>query len=261
MCEAVQHHVVADVDDGRDVRRRDDAHEPGEHPGGPDAAAQGHQHAASIGASGRRTVPARPWYHRRPPCQCASPRIGTRPWCRVLREAARVNGDVEAYVEPDGRGRPAQPHLRRVGPGRRRRGRPPGPPRRRQGRRRLPAAALVASTTPCSTPRCSASGRSRRASTPAWGPARWPPSWSGPRRCSLVVDPEAAPLPTSRACDVVEPRRGRGRGGPGSRRTAGPSWLRTIRWPWSGPAGPPASPRGRSSTTPTWPRWPGAPTC
>ena len=37
-----------------------DAHEPGEHPGGPDAAAQGHQHAASIGAPGRAALPAAP---------------------------------------------------------------------------------------------------------------------------------------------------------------------------------------------------------
>ena len=39
---------------------RDDADEPGEHSSGPDAAAQGHQHVASIGAPGRRAVPAAP---------------------------------------------------------------------------------------------------------------------------------------------------------------------------------------------------------
>jgi acyl-CoA synthetase (AMP-forming)/AMP-acid ligase II len=42
----------------------------------------------------------------------------------VLRAAAVVNADVEAYVEPATADRPpAPPHLRRVGPGRRRRGR------------------------------------------------------------------------------------------------------------------------------------------
>ena len=52
--QAVQDHVVRHVDDPRDVGGRHDAHEPREHPSGPDAAAQGHQHDASIGAPDRR---------------------------------------------------------------------------------------------------------------------------------------------------------------------------------------------------------------
>src|SRR5208283_505514 len=100
--QAVQDHVVADVDDGGDVVRWQDALQPREHPGGPDAAAQGHQHGASIGASGRGSfrrplVPSPPAMPERIP----SDRHGTV--VTVLREAARVNGQVEAYVEPAGR--------------------------------------------------------------------------------------------------------------------------------------------------------------
>ena len=106
MCEAVQHHVVADVDDGGDVGGRHDAHEPGEHSSGPDAAAQGHQHVASIGAPGRGPfrlplVPSPPAMPVRIPSDQHETVVS------VLREAARVNGDVEAYVEPGGRGGPA----------------------------------------------------------------------------------------------------------------------------------------------------------
>ena len=78
-----------------------DAHEAGEHPGGPDAAAQGHQHAASIGAPVGRAV-RRPLVPSPPamPARIPSDRHATV--VSVLREAARVNGDVEAYVEPAG---------------------------------------------------------------------------------------------------------------------------------------------------------------
>ena len=149
-------------------------------------------------------MPASPWYHRRPPCQSASPRIGTRTVVSVLREAARVNGDVEAYVEPAGASGRRSPDLRRVGPCRRRRGRLPGPPRRGQGRRGVPAAALVASTTRCSTPRCSASVPSRRGSTRAWARPRWPPSWSGRRPCSWWSTPKRVAATSPRArLDVV----------------------------------------------------------
>ena len=54
-------------------------------------------------------------------------------------------------MEPAAGRRAPVPHLRRVGPCRGRRRRRPGPPRRRQGRCGLPAAAVVASTTPSST--------------------------------------------------------------------------------------------------------------
>ena len=118
--QAVQDHVVADVDDGRDVGRRHDAHEPREHPGGPDAAAQGHQHAASIGAPGRRARPSAPGTIAARHASAHPLGSARRPWCRVLREAARVNGDVEAYVEPAGRRRAPLPDLRRMGPRRRR---------------------------------------------------------------------------------------------------------------------------------------------
>ncbi len=101
--EAVQLHVVADVDDRRDVGTRDDLDEPREHSSGPHAAAQGHQHVTSIGALGRLSC--------RTPLVTSPPAMAVRipsdqheTVVSVLREAARVNGDVEAYVEPDGRG-------------------------------------------------------------------------------------------------------------------------------------------------------------
>ena len=99
--QAVQDHVVADVDDGGDVGRGHDAHEPREHPGGPDAAAQGHQHAASIGAPvvgpvRRPLLPSPPAMPERIPSDRHTTVVS------LLREAARVNGDVEAYVEPAG---------------------------------------------------------------------------------------------------------------------------------------------------------------
>ena len=101
--EAVQHRVVGNVDDGGH-RTRDDTHEPCEHPRGPDAAAQGHQHATKHTRTPGVRPSGHPWYHRRPPCQCASPWIGRETVVEVLREAARVNGHLEAYVEHDGRG-------------------------------------------------------------------------------------------------------------------------------------------------------------
>ena len=97
--QAVQHHVVAHVDQRRDVAGIHDTHQTREHPGGTDAAAQGDQHGVSIeswlGRSARealvRSPPAMPQ-------QIALDRHRTV--VSVLREAASVNGDVEAYVEP-----------------------------------------------------------------------------------------------------------------------------------------------------------------
>ena len=98
--EAVQLHVVADIDDRRDGVGRDHTHETCEHSSGPHAAAQGHQHEVSIGARGGRAF--------RPPLVPSPPAMPVRipsdqheTVVSVLREAARVNGDVEAYVEPD----------------------------------------------------------------------------------------------------------------------------------------------------------------
>ncbi len=101
--QAVQHHVVTHVDQCRDVGGVHDAHQAREHPGGADAAAQGDQHGVSIeswlGRSARaalvRSPPAMPQ-------QIALDRHRTV--VSVLREAASVNGDVEAYVEPATRG-------------------------------------------------------------------------------------------------------------------------------------------------------------
>ena len=78
--KAVQDHVVTDVDDRRDLLARNHADQAGEHSSGPDAAAQGHQHATSIGARRGRAV-RRPWYDRRPPCPPPSRRNGTPRWC------------------------------------------------------------------------------------------------------------------------------------------------------------------------------------
>ena len=99
----MQLHVVADVDDGGDIAGRDDAHQTGEHSSGPDAAAQGHQHVASIGAPGLGPfrlplVPSPPAMPVRIPSDQHETVVS------VLREAAHVNGAVEAYVEPGGEG-------------------------------------------------------------------------------------------------------------------------------------------------------------
>ena len=50
--QAVQHGVVAGVDHRRECGRGDDADQSREHPGRPDAAAEGDQHAVSLGAAG-----------------------------------------------------------------------------------------------------------------------------------------------------------------------------------------------------------------
>ena len=99
----MQLHVVADVDDCRDVAGRDDAYQPGEHSSGPHAAAQGHQHVASIRAPGRGPFPP-PLVPSPPAMPVRIPADQHETVVSVLREAARVNGAVEAYVEPDGEG-------------------------------------------------------------------------------------------------------------------------------------------------------------
>ena len=206
--------------------------------------------------------------HSRPPLVPSPPAMPVRipsdqheTVVSVLREAARVNGDVEAYVEPDGRGGRREPDLRGVGPGGRRRGRPPRPPRGRQGRRRLPAPALVASTTPCSYGGAAPAGGHHLGHQPAHGsrrgglhrrPGRAGPPGGRPRggRPSRRRDGRGG-----------HPRRGRGAGGTSRGPTAGRSWPRPTRSPWSGRAGRRAGPRAPSSITPTWPRWRGGPTC
>src|SRR6516165_3117844 len=99
--QSVQLHVVAHVDDRSEVLSRKDADEPQKHPGGPDAAAQGHQHPASIGGHQRRARPRAPGtIAARMPIRIPLDRHDTV--VSVLREAARVNADLEAYVEPAG---------------------------------------------------------------------------------------------------------------------------------------------------------------
>ena len=104
--EPVQFHVVTHVDDRRDVGGRDHAHETGEHSSGPDAAAQGHQHVASIGAPAHGSFPP-PLVPSPPAMPVRIPSDQHETVVSVLREAARVNGDVEAYVEPGGERRAA----------------------------------------------------------------------------------------------------------------------------------------------------------
>ena len=118
----------------------------------------------------------------------------------VLREAARVNGDVEAYVEPAGARRAPVPDLRRVGPRRGRRGRLPRPPAASARATSSASCCRPASTTPCSTPPCSAWAPSRRASTPGWARARWPRSSSVPPRCCWWSTPRPHRSPRRRAC-------------------------------------------------------------
>ena len=200
-----------------------------------------------------------PCYHRRPPCQSASPRTGTTTVVSVLREAARVNGDVEAYVEPAGPARraAASPSPSGTAP-------PtasPGDLARRgvgQGDVVVPPAAVV-DRLRRAVRRPAAAGRHHLGhQSPHGRRARWPPSSSGPRPCSPWSTPRP-PCPARRwrwstRAEVA---------GLGGRplRQRGPTCRRTTRWPWSGPAARRASPRVRSSTTPTWPRWPMAPTC
>ena len=263
MCEAVQHHVVADVDDGRDVRRAGRrgrgpraSGRPRRRRTGPPARRE-HRSARRAGRSGPPLVPSPPAM----PVRIPSDRHQTV--VSVLREAAQVNGDVEAYVEPAVAGAARRSltfaewdraadgvagHLARLGVA--------------QGRRRLPAAALVhrlrrALRRPA-PPRCHHLGHQ----PPDGGRRGGLHRRAGRARCSLVVDPEAGALPT--------------RAGPTSSARAEAAACvgrarRRDRWPELAPHDPgrrgvdqrddrPAQ-GGASSTTPTWPRWPGAPTC
>ncbi len=70
-----------------------------------------------------------PWYHRRPPCQCASPRISTRPWCpscgrrhgstatsrRTSSRTARAGGASLTFAEWDRAADGVAGHLARLG--------------------------------------------------------------------------------------------------------------------------------------------------
>ena len=98
--KAVQLHVVADIDDRGNGVGRYDADQTCEHSSGPDAAAQGHQHVVSIGAPGGGPFPP-PLVPSPPAMPVRIPSDQHETVVSVLREAARVNGDVEAYVEPD----------------------------------------------------------------------------------------------------------------------------------------------------------------
>ena len=257
--ESVELHVVADVDDRGDVRTRDDAHEPGEHSSGPHAAAQGHQHVASIGAPGRPSF--------RPPLVPSPPAMPVRipseqheTVVSVLREAARVNGDVEAYVEPDGEG----------------------------GRRtltfgqwdraadgvagQLARLGVAKGDVVCLLlPSCIdyavlyaallRLGAITSGINPRMGSREVASIVERAAPVLLVVDPEVGAASRCGTGRGRHPRRGAdvvGRGGAGDLAGAG---LRPTRWPWCGRAGPRASPRARSSTTPTWRRWRGGPTC
>ena len=102
----------------------------------------------------------------------ASDRRWSRTVVDVLRAAADVNADVEAYVEPATASSPRRvTDLRRVGPGRRRRGRVPGRPGGGPRLGGLPLCCRAPSTTWWATPPPPAWGPSPPASTPAWDEA------------------------------------------------------------------------------------------
>ena len=240
-------------------RGRDHAYEPGEHSSGPDAAAQGHQHAASIRASGRGPFPPAPGTiaarHASAYSRGSARDRGVRPagggTGQRRRRGVRRAGWQRAAGEPD---------LRGMGPGGRRRGRPPRPPRGRQGRRRLPAPAVEHRVRRLVRRAAPARGH-HLGHQPAHGSRRGGlHRRAAPRRCSWCSTPRPGSVPTPerwRWSPAPRPGAGGTRRGP----TPGRSWPRPTRWPWSGPAGRPGSPRARSSITPTWPRWRVGPTC
>ena len=197
----MQLHVVADVDDPRDVGGRDDAYQSREHSGGPHAAAQGHQHAMSIRASGRGSFPQR--LVPSPPAMAVRiPADQHETVVSVLREAARVNGAVEAYVEPDGEGgrrsltfaawdRAADGvagHLARLG---------------------VVKGDVVCLLLPSSIEYAVLYAALLRLGAitsginPRMERAKWLPSWSAPRRCSWCSTPRSVHRPDAGTVEVV----------------------------------------------------------
>ena len=201
---------------------RDDADEPGEHSSGPDAAAQGHQHDPSIGAPGTDVHSGHPWYHRRPPCQCASRRISTRPWCRSSGRRHGSTGTSRPTWSPTATAAVARltfAEWDRAADG------VAGQLAPTSAWPRATSSACCcprASTTPCSTRRSCASAPSPRGSTRAWARGEVASIVDRAAPVLMVVDPDIGPPPDAGAAEVVtraEARtwwdgRGAGRHGP-----------------------------------------------
>ena len=153
------------------------------------------------------------------------------------------------------------PDLRRVGPGRRRRGRAARRPRAWAAARWSACCCRARSTTWSATRPPSGWARSPRGSTSASGAAevdldpRADPTGGDRRRRRRRPPRPDRPGRCSSRSEVPVPPAGRP---PDPVADAG---ARPTRWPWCGRAGRPACPRARCSTTTAWPRWPPAPTC
>ena len=175
----------------------------------------------------------------------------------LLREAARVNGDVEAYVEPAGEGGRRSltfAEWDRAADG------VAGDLARRGVAKGDVVCLLLPSSIDYAVLYAGLLRLGAIASgiNPRMGAGEVASIMERAAPVLLVADPGAPPCPTSRAwrwlSGPTSPRRG-----PVSRRDGGRTSRRTTRSPWSGPVAPRANPRGRSSTTPTWPRWRAAP--
>ena len=205
--EAVQLHVVADVDDRRDVAGRDDPHESGEHSSGPDAAAQGHQHVASIGAPGRQAVPAAPG-------TIAARHASAHPLGSARDRGVRPAGGGTGQRRRRGvrrarrRGRPAQPDLRRSGTGRPTAWRATSPASASPRGTSSACSCPRASTTPCCTPALLRLGAITSGINPRMGPGEVASIMDRAAPVLLVVDPDAGPPPEAPTVRGGHPRRG-----------------------------------------------------
>ena len=190
-----------------------------EHSGGPDAAAQGHQHGCEHRSARRGGPSDGPWYHRRPPCPPPSRRTGTRRWCR-------------SCGRPPASTATSRPTSSRPAPGTRRSLTFAEWDRAADGvAGYLAGLGVRKGDVVCLLlPSCidyavlyaalQRLGAITSGINPRMGAARWPPCSSGPPRCCSSSTPTAAP---SRAAG-----RAAGRPGPRWRRPGG---RRRRRWP------------------------------
>ncbi len=245
MREAVQDHVVADVDDGGDLVAWHDARpgrrasgRPRRRRTGPPARSE-HRSAAGEGRSGLLvpSPPAMPTAHPAGPALDGRVRParggpGQRRR-RGLRRARRRRRSAARSPSPNGTEPPT------AWPATCRARRPPRATSSACSCRR-------ASTTPCSTPPCNAWVPSRRASTPAWAPGEVASVLERAAPVLMVVDHGRGRASRARA-GVPQVTRAEV-GGRLDRRAAPAPWPEpgraTTRWPSCGPAGRPARPKG-----------------